>query len=233
MSGVRVGVVGDDAEVAEAVRRAGATVSEDPVDLLVARGTDALRATAPRPRAPVLAVDTEPGVHSVASADLDDALDAVVAGDYETVRHPVLAVDGPQERGYALFDLTLVTAEPARISEFSVHSGGERLAEFRADGVVCATPAGSHGYARAADGPLVAPQTGVVAVVPIAPFAIGTDHWVLPVDDVTLCVERNEAPVELLCDDRRVGLVAPDDPLYVEVVAELATVTVGRGLERD
>lgn len=247
MSAVQIGVVGADGAgghaagadaaggehagelhaVEDAVRRAGADpVTDGPVDVVVAYGTGALRSVVPHPRAPVLPVDAGPGVDSVTRDGLDAALEAVVAGDYHTVDHPVLAVDAPTERRHVLYDLMLVTAEPARISEFSVFSGGDRLARFRADGVVCATPAGSHGYARGAGSPILQPETDVVAVVPIAPFAIGADHWVLPVDDVSLAVERNESPVELLCDDHRAGLVARDDPLRIEVADRLTTISV-------
>lgn len=252
MSAVRIGVVGADGAgsggvggdgdaadaasddraegldaVEAAVRRAGADpVADGPVDVVVAYGTGALQSMVPHPRAPVLPVDAGPGVDSVSRDGLDAALEAVVAGDYDTVEHPVLAVDAPTERRHVLYDLMLVTAEPAHISEFSVFSGDERLARFRADGVVCATPAGSYGYARGAGSPLLQPETDVVAVLPIAPFAIGSDHWVLAVDDVSLAVERNESPVELLCDDHRAGIVARDDPLRIEVVDRLTTISV-------
>ncbi|WP_394351524.1 hypothetical protein [Halobacterium bonnevillei] len=72
----------------------------------------------------------------------------------------------------------MVTAEPARISEYAVETGTERVDEVRADGVVAATPAGSHGYARDADGPLLSRGRGLAVrrsrgAVPSGALAVG------------------------------------------------------------
>jgi NAD+ kinase len=225
-----VGVVGTDHSAA--VRAAGgeplvgeasAVVAAAP-EVVVAVGEGALCAlVAAGVEAPVLPVDAGPGVSSVAAADLGTALERVLAGESTRARLPLL---GAGEDLRALFDCMLVTAEPARISEFTLHSGDDRVATFRADGVVVATPAGSHGYARRADGPLVAPGTGVVAVVPVAPFSTDADSWVVEPEGLRLTVERDEAPVELLADDRVAGEVTAGDPVAFDVVGTLAVAVV-------
>jgi len=106
-------------------------------------------------------------------------------------------------------DAMLVTSTPARISEYVVRAGDEHVTTVRADGVVIALPAGHSGCARAADDPVVAPEAGVAAVVPVAPFATDPDHWVVPIDGLSVTVERDEVPVDLLADDRTVGPVTP------------------------
>ncbi|WP_254838309.1 ATP-NAD kinase [Natronomonas marina] len=216
MSGQRVGVVGD-ASLAAAVEDAGGRPVVGPPDefddvaFVVASGETALVECARQGvGAPVLPVDAGRGVRSVPATGGADAVERVLAGEYRTERRPVVST-GTGER--ALFDVALMAAEPARISEFSVRHDGEPIAQFRADGVVASTPAGSVGYNRSADGPVVAPGTGVVAVVPIAPFATDADRWVLPTAAVTLAVERDETPVELLADGRPERTVATDDPV--------------------
>ena len=158
--------------------------------------------------APVVPVSTPGSVRPVPASGIESAIASVLAGGFEAVDHPVLSLaasgsDGDLAR--ALFDLALVTTEPARISEYTVLHGDERVSTVRADGVVVATPAGSTGYARAADGAVLAPETGVAVVVPISPFATDADPWVLPVDEVGLRVERDEATVDLVADGRVVG----------------------------
>lgn len=212
-----VGVVG--ADFGETVRAAGGeplvtdatAVVEARPDVVVALGEGALSAlVAAGVEAPVLPVDVNSGVGSVPAGALKRALGTILAGDHTLSEHPLLRTD----RGTrAVFDCMLVTAEPARISEYTVHSGGDRVARFRADGVVVATPAGSCGYARRAGGPVVAPGTGVVAIVPVAPFSTDADNWVVAPDALQLTVERDDAPVELLADDRVVGEVAAGDPV--------------------
>jgi NAD+ kinase len=116
----------------------------------------------------------------------------------------------------AAADATLVTERPAHISEFAVAADGEAVGTVRSDGVVVATPAGSAGYTRRIDGPVLGPGTGL-AVTPIAPFATDPSRWVVGADGVRLRVERDDADVALLADDRIVRTVGPGE-----------TVTVGR-----
>jgi NAD+ kinase len=229
MTGARVGVVGD-ADLAAAVTAAGG----EPVDegfkeaaLVVVAGESALVDVARAGvDAPVLPVAAGAGVRSVARADVESAVARLLEGEYGTLRHPVVWADGPAAGTAALFDVALMAAEPARISEFAVHRGDDRVARFRADGVVASTPAGSAGYNRAAGGPVVAPETDAVAVVPVAPFTTHADRWVLPAGEVALSVERDETPVELLADGRTEATVAAGEPVSLSPLADLGTVVV-------
>ena len=199
-------LVGDAGTVVGAAPAAVVAVGERALVDLVVAGVEA----------PVLPVSAGASVRSIPATSVESAVASVLAGDRSTTSHPLLGVEwATGECVRALFDLALVTAEPARISEYTVSNGDERVATFRADGVVVATPAGSTGYARAADGPVLAPGTGVVAVVPVSPFATDADHWVLPADGVGLRVERDETPVDLVVDGRAVGTVEPGRRLEV------------------
>lgn len=210
-----VGVVGDD--VRDAVAAAGAkplhdtaaSVHDAAPTAVVATDTTALSQLVDAGiTCPVIPVDL-PYLRAVPRAALTDAVAAVVDGRYETMPVPVAAVESPLGETRALFDVMLVASEPARISEYTVRSRGDRVATVRADGVVAATSSGSGGYARHAGGPTLAPELDIMSVVPVAPFSTDAGHWVVPTDDLTLTVERDETAVELLVDDRTVGEVAP------------------------
>ena len=198
-------VVGSPAEVAAATPELIVTVGE--------RGLlDAVAAGVNGPMLPVAARECVP---SVSRDSLDTALDAFLAGRYETTTRPVISARSPLGETRALMDVMLVTAEPARISEYAVCRGGESVATFRADGVVVATPAGSRGYTRRAGGPVLAPELDVLAVVPVAPFSTDEDTWILPASELELRIERDETPVELLADDRTAGSVVPGESVRV------------------
>ncbi|MFC7204278.1 ATP-NAD kinase [Haloferax namakaokahaiae] len=217
-------VVGD-ASVEATIRTAGGTTTDDDGDVLVAVGEDALRAAAldvesDTPLVPV-ACDAP---WSVARNDLQGVIEAIVADELAPVEHPVLSVRvGDEHVGRALFDVMLVTSEPAHISAYSVadaravtssNDGWHSLDTFRADGVVAATPLGSSGYARAAGGTIVGPGAGL-AVVPVSPYATQTDSWVLQ-PPLRLRVEREESPVSLVLDADIAAEVAPYEPVVVE-----------------
>jgi NAD+ kinase len=123
----------------------------------------------------------------------------------------------------------LVRAEPGRISEFGVRAGGTR-SRFRADGIVLATPLGSHGYAHDAGGPRLAPGVGAVTVVPVAAFGLGAPTWVVdPAGGVRLSVERDEGDVSLLVDGRERHRLAGRAAVDVATDGVLTTVDLDGG----
>lgn len=156
------------------------------------------------------------------------ALSAFASGAVRTVDHrPVtVSVDGTTV-GVAVLDTGLVTSEPARISEYSVHDGDRHVETVRSDAIVVSTPLGSRGYGRAAGGPVLAPGTGL-AVTPVAPFATAASPQVLP-ETVRLRVERDEGDVSLLVDDRAVGRVPPETPVRVAPRDAVAVVVPTEG----
>lgn len=250
---------GDADRAREAVLAAGGTVVDDDAGALVAVGTEALTGGDGPANlaegAPVLLVDDDAGgLPAVRRDRLEAAVRALIeaAGDVPTVALPRLSVRTPDRSVTAALDVTVQTVEPARISEFGLdvvpaatdddHGAEEgdgaeegtvdRLAQLRADGVVVATPAGSHGYPRAAGGPR-AVGGRIAVVVPIAPFAVDPDTWVAPLvaRRVRVTVERDEAAVGLFADGREVGAVAPRTPVVIGHGSDVRLVD-GRRLEK-
>ncbi len=242
MSGQPIGILGDTTLV-DTVESAGAdprivddsdgdlqTVMAD-VDYVVAVGETAVSELARvSVETPILPVDAGTGVRSVPRKLVADAVVNLQTETYRTMEHPVVGVEGSFDPAAAIFDIGLFTAEPARISEFSVTWETEPVARFRADGVVASTPAGSVGYTRAADGPLVMPGSNMGPVVPIAPFTTNADHWILPLDNVTLAVERDETAVSLLLDGCVAGSIAANDPISLSCHRHVQTVIVPESL---
>lgn len=204
--------------------------------LLVAVGEATLSAVARTDTdTPVLPVGSVSGMESVGPDRLLDAVAAALDGRAVRRDRTVLGVvlesgddesDATATRERALFDVTLITDEPARISEYGVRSRETAVATFRADGVVAATPAGSHGYASAVDAPHLSRAVDAVAVAPIGPFVTQTRRWVLPNDDLAFTVEREEGDVTLVVDGRSVGSVTVDSRVTVSHAGTLATLVV-------
>lgn len=227
--GTTVGVVGDRS-LSTAVEDAGASVTVGSVadvlatdpDWVAAVGDAALSALiGEAPSVPLLAVDVEPGVPGVTRQEAPDAIAAILDGEVtETPLERFTANAEGECLGTFLRDVMLITGEPARISEYGVLSGDRRVARFRADGVVVATPAGSPGYLRSAGGPIVEPGTGTLAVVPVAPFETVSEHWILDDAGVSLAVHRDE-PVVLVTDGTEQGRVTKDAPVELDPAGEL------------
>lgn len=194
--------------------RGGEVVPVPEADVVVAVGEAALLELAREGiEAPLLSIAPGEGRHVVPKPDAVDALAAVLEGTARLREHHRLRVDvGGDAVATALYDVTLVTTEPARISEYVIVEGDETLASIRSDGVVIATPAGSAGYAKAADGPVLSPGTGL-AVVPISPFTTHPEAWVVA-DGVDVDVVRDD-DVTLLIDDVSVGEIDPGETVRI------------------
>jgi len=185
-------------------------------DVLVALDEDALLdALAAGRDVPVLPIGTGREYGGVPGAGRTRALDALAAGNYDVESRQTLSVTAGDRALRALADVTLVTTQVAQISEFAIRAEGRDVDTVRADGVVAATPSGSHGYAADAGGPLLASDTSAVAVVPIAPFRISRDRWVLA-PPVSFTVVRDGPTVNLYVDGRRLGPVSAHEPVALD-----------------
>lgn len=230
MSGERVGFVGGEPVTTSGLEytpvsgSAAEVLAGDP-DVVVADGDDALvDLVREGVDGPVIPVATGPGIRSVPEERLATVLERFVGGDVERRSYQLLEVATPDGTVEVLFDVLLVAAEPARISEYAVHWTDQQVARFRADGVLASTPAGSAGYNARADGPIIAPGTGVVAVVPIAPFTTDSDRWILPPDGISLTIEREEPSIDVVADGRVVAGLSNGDTIALSTGGDFETV---------
>jgi NAD+ kinase len=142
-----------------------APVSDD-VELCVVFGGDGTILRALRRYAgtsvPVFAVNYgEIGYLATIEPDADgDALltgmERAVAGDFETLTLPALALETPDGPHAAINDLAIHRRAGTRVARLAYAVAGEEIGSVRCDGLVLATPAGSTGYNLANGGPVMA-----------------------------------------------------------------------------
>jgi NAD+ kinase len=60
-----------------------------------------------------------------------------------------------------------IVAKGRRLTGFYICLNGKPVNDLRADGVIIAAPAGSTAYSRSAGGPLLLPESEMIAVTPI------------------------------------------------------------------
>lgn len=126
---------------------------------------------------------------------------------WTNVSQSILTVEADGNSSPVVYEVTVMTDEPARISEYTISDTPPDTPDsVRADGVVIATPEGSTGYAHAAGGPPVSADSDTVAVVPVAPFAVDRRPWVTT-PPITITVQRDEGAVSVYTDGDRLGPV--------------------------
>jgi NAD+ kinase len=101
-----------------------------------------------------------------------------------------IAISGQEPQVFhALNDIVVARGEIARIIRVEASIDGQYLTTYGTDGVIVATATGSTGYALAARGPILHPQSMDFLLVPIAPHLSSAYALVLPeTAEVRLCV---------------------------------------------
>jgi NAD+ kinase len=122
---------------------------------------------------------------SCTDAELDVFVHALASRSFTTSRRTLLATTlhrpgMPEEHFVALNEITLARGETGRLVTLKVNVDGDLLNEYRADGLIVATPTGSTAYSLAAGGPLIAPGADVFLITPICPHSLSQRALVLP-----------------------------------------------------
>ncbi len=80
----------------------------------------------------------------------------------------------------ALNDVVVNKGELGRMIEFDLSIDGEYVYTQRSDGMIISTPTGSTAYAMSANGPILHPSVGGIALVPLCPHALTARPITLP-----------------------------------------------------
>lgn len=143
-------------------------------------------------------------------SDIEDALDKLIAGEYEIENRMMLygrSFSGEEEKdnARALNDIVITRKGSLEIINFNIYVNGQFLHKYHADGIIVATPTGSTGYNLSAGGPVVEPKANLILISPICPHSMQNRSIVLsPEDTVTIEIERSrdgeEQEVEAIYD---------------------------------
>jgi NAD+ kinase len=211
-----------------------ATLSDD-VELCVVFGGDGTILRALRRYAgtsvPVFAVNYGE-IGFLATIDPDDdtlvaGMERAVAGDFETLTLPALAVETPDGPVAAINDLAIHRRQGTRVANLSYAVHGEEVGKVRCDGLVLATPAGSTGYNLANGGPVMAWGVEGFAVSFISPHSLTARSLVVSPDDLLSVHNRSQDAVDISVDGQPAGSLAPGEAItasFLREAAELAQV---------
>ena len=124
-------------------------------------------------------------ITDVAANTFAEVLAPMIGGDYE-IEHRTMLEGGVWREGASIFhglamnDVVVSRGAVAGMVELKIDVGDEFVANFRADGLIIASPTGSTAYALSAGGPLLHPGIGGWVMVPIAPHALSNRPIVMP-----------------------------------------------------
>ena len=165
-------------------------------------------------------------------ADVEDALEPYLAGDFWRDERAMLCMQIGGERALALNAVVLARGASLRAVSIDVAVHGHYVTRFTADGLVVSTATGSTAYALAAGGPVMAPELRDIVLVPLAGHLSALGSLVLPeTAEIQLTVARSQPAV--VSADGQVDFDVPvNQPIGIHL-AEERTVFARRGDRRD
>jgi NAD+ kinase len=150
--------------------------------------------------------------------ELYESLERVLIGDYTLDTRVTLDVtherNGEQlSKNRVLNDVVINKAALARIIEIEATLDDLYVNDFRADGLIIATPTGSTAYNLSAGGPIVFPSMNAVVLTPICPFTLSNRPIVIPDSAVIeLKLKTSDEEVALTLDGQ-IGFVLTTDDI--------------------
>ncbi|MCQ2197381.1 MAG: NAD kinase [Bacteroidaceae bacterium] len=132
----------------------------------------------------------------ITADEIDAAIEGIYADIYTVEERSVLQVEysGGEPAGYpfALNEVAVLKRDNSSMISIRISIDGEYLTTYQADGLIINTPTGSTGYALSVGGPIIAPQSQALGLVPVAPHSLN-------VRPITLC---DNVDIELSVESR-------------------------------
>lgn len=152
---------------------------------------------------------------------LPDAIEQVVAGQYEIEERAMLAVQVFQKEtltweALCLNEMVLHREPLTSMCHFEINVGKHAPVDVAADGIIVSTPTGSTAYSLSAGGPVVTPGVPVLQLVPICPHSLASRALVFAESDPVTIFPANPDRLVMVVDGNAGCYVMPDDHVQVQ-----------------
>ena len=196
------------------VQRSGHEICEisDNADVIVVLGGDGTLLSAVRRGfhdAPMLGINLGRlgYLTDVDFENAENAFDKVLKNNY-TIEHrmmlDVTILNSTNPPISTLNDLVIYRGKNPRPLNYRLRLNGEFMDDFLADGLIVATPTGSTAYNLSAGGPLLAPNSQMMAITPVSPHCLRSRPTVLPHDSVISIAFDASPEISIACDGEAV-----------------------------
>ncbi len=152
-----------------------------------------------------------------------DELSRISTGDFQIEERMMLDAeiirDGVQISAFrALNDAAIKNGHVARMLDITLSCNGEKISEYRADGILASTPTGSTAYSLSAGGPVIDPVMSCLLIIAICPHSINS-RPILFSDKSLLCAEVSnltEKDAFLTIDGRESAELFENDKVLIK-----------------
>ncbi len=156
----------------------------------------------------------------VQTNDIDAVLDQLITNNYTIEQRRMLEVscqqDGKIASPYALNEIAVLKSGLSSMIAVDVTLNGEFLHNYKADGLLIATPTGSTAYNLSVGGPLLDPHVSAIILTPVATHSLNIRPLVV-LDDSKIDIKISSRNGNfLLSVDGRSQVLNHDIQLHVE-----------------
>lgn len=152
---------------------------------------------------------------------LEDGLNRLFSGEYVLEERMMIEADlGNGTTSKALNDIVITRANVSlRILELDVSIDEEYLDDFKADGIIIATPTGSTAYSLSAGGPIVDPALPSMTITPICPHKMYSRTIIIPPSKtVTVtCKSSKENEAVVAADSEILGTLSENESVTIKL----------------
>ncbi len=126
---------------------------------------------------------------------------------------------------FAINEIAIVGGENARLVRLRAHVDGALVTEYRADGLLIATPTGSTAYNLAAGGPILSPEATALVLTPVAPHTLTNRALVVGADaKIKIEAPRQTGSLVIQADGQPVAQLKAGD--WIEITRAPASVSL-------
>jgi len=156
--------------------------------------------------------------------ELENGLNKLFAGEYVIEERMMLeAVLSGGEKSTAINDVVITRANSfLKILELDVYIDDEYVDDFKADGIIIATPTGSTAYSLSAGGPIVDPSLDMMIVTPICPHKMYCRTIIVPPEKVITikCKVTSRDDAVVAADSAVLGKLCAEETVTVRASSE-------------
>ncbi len=147
-----------------------------------------------------------------------EAIDRVLRGEYTIEKRMMLRAEiGGRVLPYALNDVYIRNKEAAHMLKLEVKISGQYTDTYQGDGIILASPTGSTAYNLSAGGPVLKPDTSLIAVTQICPHNLYARSLVIGEgDSVSISTKNRESVGAVFTDGEYRGDLNYGDEITVK-----------------
>lgn len=175
----------------------------------------------------------------IKAEEFKETFNNYLLGKYQREPRALLQLKSRKEIVYILNEVVISKAAAvSRILNISVETNRSTICNYKADGLIVATPTGSTAYSLSAGGPIVMPRLKVITITPLAPHNLTTRPIVIDGDEKIILSLREKEKGCIIIDgeikrelkeqevisisysDKKLNLILPEGRDYYAVLRD-------------